>query len=99
MFIRIIEKKDKKDNINHSTWYNKNPSGIECIEVASHFNFNLGNVIKYIWRAGLKTDNAIEDLKKALFYLNYEINWRQINETSKNKIRENPKYKKYVEKG
>lgn len=35
-------------------------------------NFNLGNAIKYISRAGRK-GNAIEDLEKAKFYLQYEI--------------------------
>jgi hypothetical protein len=37
-------------------------------------NFNLGNAIKYIWRAGLKNEGKhIEDLKKAIFYINDEI--------------------------
>ena len=39
-------------------------------------NFNLGNVIKYVWRADLK-NNAIEDLEKAMFYLQDEITKRQ----------------------
>jgi hypothetical protein len=45
-------------------------------------NFNLGNAIKYIWRAGLK-GNAIEDLQKAVFYLNDEIE-RLSNEQNSN---------------
>ena len=45
---------------------------IECIQVAERFNFNRGNVIKYIWRVGLK-GNAIEDLKKARWYIDREI--------------------------
>lgn len=36
------------NNINHPIHYNSHPSGIECIEVAHHMSFNLGNVIKYI---------------------------------------------------
>lgn len=60
------------DNVNHPKHYNSHPSGIECIEIVRHFNFNLGNAMKYIWRAGLKGD-AIEDLKKARFYLDDEI--------------------------
>lgn len=60
--------------INHPKYYNKHPSGIECIEVVRHFNFNLGNVIKYVWRAGLKTDNSLDDLQKAKWYLEDEIN-------------------------
>jgi hypothetical protein len=38
--------------------------------------FNLGNSIKYIWRADLKND-AIEDLKKARWYLDREIGKRE----------------------
>lgn len=52
--------------------YTKHPSGVECIDVAEHFSFCLGNVVKYVWRAGLKGD-AIEDLKKAKWYLEREI--------------------------
>lgn len=52
--------------------YAKHPSGIECITIAEGFNFNLGNVIKYVWRAGLKV-GVIEDLKKARDYINFEI--------------------------
>jgi hypothetical protein len=37
--------------------------------------FNLGNAVKYVWRADLKSD-AIEDLKKAVWYINREIDRR-----------------------
>ena len=37
--------------------------------------FNLGNAIKYIWRADLK-EHAIEDLRKAMWYIHREINKR-----------------------
>lgn len=60
-------------NVNHPKHYNTNPSGIECIEVVRHMNFNKGNAIKYVWRAGGK-GNEIEDLQKAIWYLNDEIN-------------------------
>lgn len=53
--------------------YNEHPTGIECIQVVQWFNFNLGNVIKYVWRAGLKTKEPIKDLKKAKDYIEYEI--------------------------
>jgi hypothetical protein len=36
-------------------------------------NFCLGNAVKYIWRAGLKSNSAIEDLQKACWYLEREI--------------------------
>jgi hypothetical protein len=58
--------------VNHPKHYNTNPSGIECIEVVRHMNFNKGNAIKYIWRAGDK-GNEMEDLEKAIWYLNDEI--------------------------
>lgn len=52
--------------------YRDHKSGVECIEVTEHFNFCLGNAIKYIWRSGKKGD-AIEDLTKARWYINREI--------------------------
>ena len=63
------------DNVNHPKHYNSHPAGIECIDVVRHMNFNLGNAIKYIWRAGLKeADKNIQDLEKAKWYLENEIN-------------------------
>jgi hypothetical protein len=52
--------------------YQAHPSGVECIQITEHMNFCLGNAIKYIWRAGLK-NNAIEDLRKARWYIDREI--------------------------
>lgn len=40
-------------------------------------NFNLGNVVKYLWRAGLKAEVPLEDLEKAMFYLRDEIEMRR----------------------
>lgn len=60
------------DYVNHQPHYTSHPSGVECIDVVEHMNFNLGNAVKYIWRAGLKGD-AREDLQKARFYINREI--------------------------
>lgn len=61
------------DPINHPEHYTQHPSGVEAIRICEHFNFNLGNAIKYIWRAGLKTDLKLEDLRKAKWYLEREI--------------------------
>lgn len=62
------------DQVNHPFHYTTHPSGIEAIEITRHMNFNLGNAMKYIWRAGLKNkEKHIEDLKKAIFYINDEI--------------------------
>lgn len=64
------------DAVNHPTHYTSHPSGVECIEITRHMTFNVGNAIKYCWRAGLKhlvSDQDLEDLKKAAWYLNDEI--------------------------
>lgn len=55
--------------------YRQHPSGVECIQITEHMNFNLGNALKYIWRADLKAD-ALEDMKKAIFYIQREIDKR-----------------------
>lgn len=58
------------DPVNHPSHYTSHPSGIECIQVTRHLNFNVGNAIKYLWRAGLKDDkNHIQDLEKAIWYI------------------------------
>lgn len=61
------------DPVNHPKHYNAHPAGIECVTVAEHMGFNIGNAIKYLWRAGLKTENPIEDLEKARWYIEREI--------------------------
>lgn len=60
------------DPVNHPRHYTQHPSGVECIDVTEHFNFNRGNAIKYIWRAGDK-GNEIQDLQKAAWYITREI--------------------------
>ncbi len=60
------------DDVNHPTHYTNHPSGVECITITEHMGFNLGNVMKYVWRADLKWA-AVEDLKKARWYLDREI--------------------------
>lgn len=62
----------KNDDVNHPKHYTDHPSGVECITITEAFNFNLGNAIKYIWRAGLKGD-AKQDLEKARWYVDREI--------------------------
>lgn len=68
--------------VDHPSHYTSHPSGIECIDIAQHHNFNVGNAIKYIWRAGLKpaapgdkatVEDEIRDLEKARKYLEFEI--------------------------
>lgn len=62
------------DAVNNPKHYTSDPSGIECIEITRHRNFNVGNAIKYLWRAGLKdSDATVQDLQKAVWYINDEI--------------------------
>ena len=61
------------DPVNHPAHYVAHPSGVECVEIAEHFNFNVGNAVKYLWRAGLKSPNALEDLRKARWYVDRAI--------------------------
>lgn len=67
------------EKVNHPAHYNMHPSGIECIEIARHMSFNLGNAMKYLWRADLK-QNSIQDLQKAIWYINDEIAKKQRKE-------------------
>lgn len=70
-----------QENVDHPLHYNQHPSGIECIEIARAYCFSIGNAIKYLWRAGLKKEmgksdrlKEIEDLEKAIWYINDRIN-------------------------
>lgn len=65
-------KKFAADPVEHPAHYTSHPSGIECIQITEHMNFNLGNAVKYVWRAGEKGDR-MEDLRKARWYLDREI--------------------------
>ena len=58
------------NNINHPSHYNMLP--IECIDVIQYFDFISGSIIKYVWRYQYK-GKALEDLKKAKWYLEYLI--------------------------
>lgn len=60
-------------NVNHPEHYNRHPTGIECIVIIEHFTFNIGNAMKYLWRAGDKSSDPIEDLEKAVWYTQREI--------------------------
>ena len=68
------------DPVKNPSHYCSHPSGIECIEVTEHMNFTIGNAIKYLWRAGLKSEEGlmqptktIQDLEKAIWYIQREI--------------------------
>lgn len=68
-----VNKQAEADMVNHPPHYTSHPSGVECIQVTEHMNFNLGNVVKYVWRCDDKHEIPIEDLEKAEFYLKREI--------------------------
>jgi hypothetical protein len=70
----LYEETRMNDIINNPSHYTFGK--YEVIEVINDWglNYNKGNAVKYIARAGRKhKDTEIEDLKKAVFYLNYEI--------------------------
>ncbi|MDY6154220.1 MAG: DUF3310 domain-containing protein [Terrisporobacter sp.] len=73
----VIE--DKVNHPSHYTWL-KQLCGIEVIDITRHMDFDLGNAIKYILRCGHKEElgysnkeKTIEDLRKAIFYINDKI--------------------------
>lgn len=64
---------DNEDVVNHPSHYTAY-RGIEVIDLTEQMNFNRGNAVKYIARAGLKDpDREVEDLQKARWYLDREI--------------------------
>jgi Protein of unknwon function (DUF3310) len=68
-------KGEDNDPVNHPAHYTAY-KGIEVIQLTEQMNFNRGNAVKYIARAGLKNPTAdaeIEDLRKAAWYINREI--------------------------
>jgi len=69
-----------EEKIDHPKHYTSLPAkcancgyAIECIDVTEHLGFSVGNAVKYIWRAGRKSPDVIEDLKKAAWYIAREI--------------------------
>lgn len=72
----------RHDAVNHPKHYTSSAakcSGcgkqIECIDVVRHLPFNVGNAMKYLWRAELK-NAPLEDLRKAAWYIADEIERR-----------------------
>ncbi|MFJ9900273.1 DUF3310 domain-containing protein [Streptomyces sp. NPDC091280] len=66
-----LETENASDPVNHPAHYTWLP-GIEVIDITQHFSFVIGNALKYLMRAGHKGD-AVEDLKKALWYIQFEL--------------------------
>lgn len=79
-----IDEPKKEDTVNHPKHYTSHPSGVECIQITEHMAFNIGSAVKYLWRNGLKGETSgIEDLKKAVFFINREIALRSKLEEGK----------------
>lgn len=80
--VRLANKIEKEDRVNHPghyTWL-KEKCGIEVIDITRHLDFDTGNAVKYILRAGHKKeadmtelDKMIEDFQKAAWYINDKI--------------------------
>jgi hypothetical protein len=70
-----LNREQKHDMVNSPPHYKDRVPGLECIDVTQHFNFCLGNAIKYIWRADMKGGD--QDLEKAIWYLQRELSERQ----------------------
>jgi len=64
---------ERREAVDHPDYYKR--GGVEAIDAieAWELGFHLGNVVKYIARAGRKTADSLRDLKKAEWYLNREI--------------------------
>jgi len=81
----------EKESVNHPSHYGGKDNTYEAIKVieAWDLDFCLGNVVKYLSRAGKKSDKKVEDLEKALWYLNREI------ENLKKKNKQDPQDNRY----
>lgn len=76
-----VEVNEVDDPVNAPKHYTSHPSGVECIDVTKHYNFQIGNAMKYLWRQGLKNDagldavsKQIQDCEKAVWYIQSYIN-------------------------
>jgi hypothetical protein len=77
---KVLDELDKIkdiDPVNHPPHYKT--GGIETIDFieAKDLNYRLGNVVKYVSRAGRKNSDPVEDLQKAAWYLSREIEARK----------------------
>ena len=60
------------DSIHHPKHYTSDDCGVEAIEITSLLPACISNAVKYVWRCG-KKDEDLQELKKALWYINYSI--------------------------
>lgn len=64
--------KSVTDIVNHPKHYTSDDCGVEAIEITSLLPACISNAVKYVWRCG-KKDEDLQELKKALWYINYSI--------------------------
>lgn len=85
------------DKVNHPSHYNwlKEKCGIEVIDITRHLDFDTGNAVKYLLRAGYKEEEGysieektIEDLKKAVFYINDRIKYIENDKEKVSKVQQ-----------
>ena len=79
MEVNMEENNERVQHPSHYTWL-KELCGVEVIDITRHMGFDLGNAVKYLLRAGRKSEEGytdkqkmIEDLRKAIFYIKDEI--------------------------
>jgi hypothetical protein len=65
-----IGREPDRHAVNHPPHYNAHPA-CEAVDLCEELSFNLGNAVKYLWRAGQKGDR-VEDIRKAIWYLERE---------------------------
>lgn len=73
VLVQIEDKKEENDPVKHPSHYTYGKIEVIDFILDKELDFCLGNVIKYVARAGHKI-NALEDLKKAAQYLEFKIN-------------------------
>lgn len=83
---------DKVNHPSHYTWL-RELCGIEVIDITRHLSFDRGNAVKYLLRAGHKPEEGyserqklIEDLKKAIWYINDEIKQLENGKVSDSRV-------------
>ena len=72
---QLVWKRDVKntmDSVHHPKHYTSDDCGVEAIEITSLLPACISNAVKYVWRCG-KKDEDLQELKKALWYINYSI--------------------------
>ncbi len=68
---QAVTASDNTERVDHPAHYS---GAVECIQLAEHMSFNLGNALKYVWRFDKKAD-ALEDLEKARWYFRRELHF------------------------